>query len=72
MSFFKFLLYFAAAYLIIRFINRLLSPKPSAKRNEMRTDSYDRKTSYERPKFNIEADTVDYEIIEEEKEKDEK
>ncbi|MBW7870172.1 MAG: hypothetical protein H3C39_03825 [Flavobacteriia bacterium] len=71
MSFLKFLFYVVAAYLVIRFINRLLSPKAPPRGNTGNT-TQKRSTHQDQPKFNIEADTVDYEIIEEEKEKDEK
>lgn len=71
MSFLKFLFYVVAAYLVIRFINRLLSPKAAPRGNTENT-TQKRSTHQDQPKFNIEADTVDYEIIEEEKEKDEK
>lgn len=71
MSFLKFLFYVVAAYLVIRFINRLLSPKAAPHGNTGNT-TQKRSTHQDQPKFNIEADTVDYEIIEEEKEKDEK
>lgn len=71
MSFLKFLFYVVAAYLVIRFINRLLSPKAPPPGNTGNTNQK-RSNNQDQPKFNIEADTVDYEIIEEEKEKDEK
>lgn len=71
MSFLKFLFYVVAAYLVIRFINRLLSSKVAPRGNTGNT-TQKRSTRQDQPKFNIEADTVDYEIIEEEKEKDEK
>lgn len=68
--FFKFIFYVIAAYLIIRFLNRLFSPRAVRPNSEeqQRTAS----GSIDKPKFNIEADTVEYEIIDEEKEKDEK
>lgn len=67
MSFFKFLFYVVVAYLVIRYLNKLFSPKPKYRDN---TDDYNpqnRSKNTDRPKFNIEADTVDYEIIEEKK-----
>ncbi|MFA7615744.1 MAG: hypothetical protein WCY16_04090 [Weeksellaceae bacterium] len=71
MSFLKFLFYVVAAYLVVRFINRLLSPKAPPRGNTENT-TQKRSTHQDQPKFNIEADTVDYEIIEEDNEKDEK
>lgn len=72
MSFLKFLFYVVAAYLVIRFINRLLSPRQQH-RNQNRNRTADTGQEItEKPKFNIEADEIDYEIIEDEKEKDEK
>lgn len=66
----KFIFYVIAGFLVIRFLNRLFRPKPAAPQREERRKSA--QGSIDKPKFNIEADTVDYEIIDEEREKDEK
>lgn len=76
MSLLKFILYSLIAYLVIRFVMRLIS---ASRRNQTQSDQNYNKTqtpsgpeSLEKPKFTIEAESVDYEIIEESKDKDEK
>lgn len=74
MSLLKFILYSLVAYLVIRFVMRLISP-PSQNRTQPnpRTNTPKQKgsESLEKPKFTIEAESVDYEIIEEPKKKNE-
>lgn len=58
------------AYLLIRFLNRLFTPKKQKQSHSQNSNKYSsnqQKASVEEAKFNIEADTVDYEIIEETK-----
>lgn len=68
----KYLLYLVLAFFVFRFLNRLMSPKRptppngnsfSGKRNT--TDHFDK------PKITIEAESVDFEVIEEPKKKNE-
>ncbi len=73
MSLLKFVLYSLIAYLVIRFVMRIINPpkqhRPKADQNQRQTHSD--MDSLEKPKFTIEAESVDYEVIESE-EKDEK
>lgn len=75
MSLLKFILYSLIAYLVIRFVMRLISPpRPKQSRpNPTQSSNSQRKgaQSLEEPKFTIEAESVDYEIIEEPKKKNE-
>jgi len=73
MSLFKFILYSIIAYLVIRFIARLLSP-PRQNQSQKQHGQTSRKPAsenLEKPKFTIEAESVDYEVIEEPKDKNE-
>lgn len=80
MSLLKFVLYSLVAYLVIRFVIRIFfTPKKnpqgfnqSQTSDWQRTQSHTGMESLEKPKFTIEAESVDYEIIEEPKEKNEK
>jgi len=75
MSLLKFILYSLIAYLVIRFVMRLISPANQNRRqpNQQRANTPKQKgsESLEKPKFTIEAESVDYEIIEEPKKKNE-
>ncbi|MDD3771597.1 MAG: hypothetical protein RBT46_09015 [Weeksellaceae bacterium] len=73
MSFFKFLFYLLAAYLLVRLFRSFFSEKSkhSTSKQTKQHSSTQTKASSEKAKFNIEADTVEYEIIEESKEKNE-
>lgn len=78
MSLLKFILYSLIAYLVIRFVMRLISaprrnqPQSDQNQNYNKTQTPSGPESLEKPKFTIEAESVDYEIIEESKDKDEK
>lgn len=67
---FKFILYVLLGFLIIRFIMRLMSPRVHPQQKEERRFSKKVKSPkhIDEPKFNISAESVDYEIIEEEEE----
>lgn len=67
------------AYLVIRFVVRIFfTPKRqnpanfNQGQNQNRTQNYTSSESLEKPKFTIEAESVDYEIIEESEDKNEK
>lgn len=71
-GFFRFLLLFLIAYFVVRLIGRLLLGVISRlKENVDSGGAAIRKTS-ERPKFEIEAEDVDFEIIDEPHKEDEK
>ena len=74
MSLFKFIFYSLIAYLAIRFIMRIISPPKPARPRTQQNDTRPKADaeSLEKPKFTIEAESVEYEIIEEPKDKDEK
>lgn len=62
---------------MIRFLNRLLSPKRTQQRSYYQDHQQNQQHSpnpgnLEKPKFTIEAESVDYEIIEEPNQKNEK
>ena len=75
MSLLKFILYSLIAFLVIRFVMRLISPqRPNQSRpNQTQSSNSQRKgaQSLDELKFTIEAESVDYEIIEEPKKKNE-
>lgn len=75
MSLIKFILYSLIAYLVIRFVMRLISPprQNQSRPNPNQSSNSQRKgaQSLDEPKFTIEAESVDYEIIEEPKKKNE-
>lgn len=70
----KYVMYLVLAFFIFRFLNRLFAPKPPAqhrtksdfRHNQKHTDSLDQ------PKYKIEAESVDYEILEEPRDQNEK
>ncbi len=77
MSLLKFILYSLIAYLVIRFVIRIFIP-PQTNRPQQTTNNQSGSNrtrqgseSLEKPKFTIEAESVDYEIIEEPKKKNE-
>lgn len=74
MSFLKFIFYVILVFLIFRFLRNLISPRrpqtQSRRPEEPRPSSHSK--SLDQPHFPIEAESVDYEIIEEPKKKDEK
>lgn len=72
MSFLKFIFYVILAILVIRFLKRLVSPsrpQPQRRQEEPRTRS--NSGNLDQPNFPIEAESVEYEIIEEPEKKDE-
>lgn len=73
MSIFKFLLYFLLAFIVVRYLMRIMYPKQSRQpKNNSNMKSRGGSESLEKPKFTIEAESVDYEIIEEHKDQNEK
>lgn len=78
MSLLKFILYVVIAFFVIRFLNRLLSPKRTQQINYYQDHQQHQQQqsahpgNLEKPKFTIEAESVDYEIIEEPNQKNEK
>lgn len=75
MSLLKFILYSLIAYLVIRFVMRLINPPRSNQAQKSQNNAQSPKPkdaeSLEKPKFTIEAESVDYEIIEEPNRKNE-
>lgn len=73
MSLLKFIIYSLIAYLVIRFVARIFfTPKtnpPKFNQGQQNKQSYSGTESLEKPKFTIEAESVDYEIIDEKDEK---
>ena len=77
MSLLKFVLYTLVAYLVIRMVTRIFfTPKrqnpQNFNQNQNRNQNYSGAESLEKPKFTIEAESVDYEIIEESEDQNEK
>lgn len=74
MGILKFLLVFLGIVLLIRIIIRLIFPVHIFKiKNQPRTNNPQPKSNVDEPRFTIEAEEVDYEIIEDKKDpKDEK
>lgn len=75
MSLIKFIFYSLIAFLVIRFIMRLFSPpannRPQNNQTNTRTKTNPNMESLDKPKFTIEAESVDYEVVEEPKDKNE-
>lgn len=76
MSLLKFVFYSLVAYLVIRMVVRIFfTPKRqnathfNQGQNQNRTQTSSNSESLEKPKFTIEAESVDYEVIEEKDEK---
>jgi len=73
MSLLTFILYSLIAYLVIRFVARLFF-LPGQNQSRQQSGQASRKPAsenLEKPKFTIEAESVDYEVIEETKNKNE-
>ena len=71
MNIFKLILYFILAFILVRFLMRMMYPtvkKGNPNPQQNRTNSTD---NLEKPTFKIEAESVDYEIIDEPKKKNE-
>lgn len=66
MSLLKFIIYTLIAWLVIRFLMRIISP-PKMNRPSKPPAQEPHPDSLDKPKFTIEAESVDYEIIEEPK-----
>ena len=74
MSLIRFIFYSFIAYLVIRFVMRLISPqnpRPQPQPGQTRTKANPSAENFDKPKYTIEAEVVDYEIIEEPKRKNE-
>ncbi|SMC45740.1 hypothetical protein [Moheibacter sediminis] len=77
MSLLKFVFYSLVAYLVIRMVVRIFftpkrpqqNPFSNPNQNQNRSQTYSNSESLEKPKFTIEAESVDYEVIEEKDEK---
>lgn len=72
MSTIKFILYFALAFVLVRYLMRLMYPPPSQQTKNKNATKKANVEELEKPKFTIEAESVDFEIIEEPKEQNEK
>lgn len=80
MSLLKFVFYSLVAYLVIRMVVRIFftpkrpqqNPFTNTNPNQNTTQSHSSAESLEKPKFTIEAESVDYEVIEEPEDKNEK
>lgn len=72
--FFKYLLYFILGIIILRFIRRSFNLKPSYQNSSKKGFSNETPSTknLDKPKYNIDAESVDYEIIDESKERNEK
>lgn len=75
MNLLKFILYSLIAYLVIRFLMRMFAPKPKNFRQNPSNPNFNSTKkgteSLDKPRFTIEAESVDYEIIEEPTKKNE-
>lgn len=75
MSLLKFVFYSLVAYLVIRMVVRIFfTPKrtpqnPFSQSGQNQNRTYSNSENLEKPKFTIEAESVDYEVIEEKDEK---
>lgn len=69
MSLLKFVFYTLVAYLVIRMVMRIFFTPKRPQHNPNPTQTYSNPESLEKPKFTIEAESVDYEVIEEKDEK---
>lgn len=75
MSLLKFVFYSLVAYLVIRMVVRIFfAPKrpqqnPFTNPHQNSTQNYSAKENLDKPKFTIEAESVDYEVIEPEEKK---
>ena len=66
MSFLKFIFYVILAVLVIRFLKRLVSPsRPQPQRSQESPRTRSNSGDLDQPNFPIEAESVEYEIIEE-------
>lgn len=72
--FLKYLLYFILGIIILRFIRRTFIPKPFKQNPSTRGFSNQSSSTknLDEPKFNIDAESVDYEIIDESNDQNEK
>lgn len=72
--FLKYLLYFILGIIILRFIRRTFIPKPLKQNPSTRGFSNQSSSTknLDEPKFNIDAESVDYEIIDESNDQNEK
>lgn len=72
--FFKYLLYFILGLIVFRYLKRMFSPKPTRPNPSSSDFSQKESTvgSLDEPKFTIEAESVDYEIIEDPQDPNEK
>lgn len=72
--FFKYVLYFILGVIILRFLRRTFIPKPKQQYPSSKgfTNQNSSTKNLDEPKYNIEAESVDYEIIDESKEQNEK
>ena len=72
MSFLKFIFYVILAVLVIRFLKQLVRPsRPQPQRRHEEPRARSNAGNLDQPNFPIEAESVEYEIIEEPEKKDE-
>lgn len=71
MTLLKYIFFFILAFLIVRFLLRIMYPPHRNQSNSQQNQSSKGTESLEKPKIKIEAESVDYEIIDEPKRKNE-
>ncbi|HUH35640.1 MAG TPA: hypothetical protein VL022_07415 [Moheibacter sp.] len=71
-TFFKYLLYLVLAFFVFRFLNRIFSPRKAQAPKQKSGFQQEKTKNLDEPQYKIEAESVDYEILEEPRDKDEK
>lgn len=71
MSLLKYIFYFILAFIIVRYLLRIMYPPNRNKSKSQQNQASNTTESLEKPRINIEAESVDYEIIDEPKRKNE-
>jgi flagellar biosynthesis/type III secretory pathway M-ring protein FliF/YscJ len=71
MTLLKYIFYFILAFIIVRYLMRIMYPPQKNQNPNSPGRNSPNSDSLEKPKIKIEAESVDYEIIEEPKKKNE-
>ncbi|MET3732071.1 hypothetical protein [Moheibacter stercoris] len=71
MSLLKYIFYFILAFIIVRYLLRIMYPPNRNTPKSQQNQASNTTESLEKPRINIEAESVDYEIIDEPKRKNE-
>lgn len=71
MTLLKYIFYFILAFIIVRYLMRIMYPPQKNQHPNSQGKNTGSTESLEKPKIKIEAESVDYEIIEEPKKKNE-